>query len=487
MTEDTRAKTVYVPRDSVRSCVVDGNVTVNAGSDWGALTELTMAACVGEYSQHGLSEAIVRGDASATSAGMAMAVTCDAWIRGNESRVLVEGDVCAEGASTWGISQEADDRSDEDEQGRPPLTTVEVGGDVMVRSRCDQARGVFVKSCEDTRTTIRGSVDVFHRNERDEEWIRHREQHIDWDLWDEFSNGNAAGICARIGGNTTAVAVQGDVRTTVRCRERNGFAAGVDVESTHGKTSIVVGGSIVAQTYSDPGEFAGVAQGVLVCPHEGGDVFVRAGGIVAQSDNAETVGVRIRSECDSSGSVEVQVLGDIESSGQGIVLSSRCVGEGCPSSFRVLVDGTVAAQDYGICVGEQEVYGDHIISTRGTVYGEVDITVWKILAGCMHMMVRSDGNVSGYLNYIVRVEQTDGAKIKVLSELEEKSFRDIAHTYRVAREGDVLRFRVEPGEGHSVTAVYGIDGGPALTPAADGTYQVVVPRGGGVRLRAVSS
>ena len=500
MADEPRTTTVEAPAGDARQVIVHGDVAVDGSGHWTTQRPVSCAVDVGGMKPDTQYEALVEGSARVVSDGLVMGVSCEAYLEGQELSAAIGRDVRAWGAAAWGVSLEAIDRLMEFE--RLPVSHVTVGGDVDVRSRFDIARGIHSYVDGTMNCQVQGSVTVVNENQTDEAWRQLSRKYPLQDLvdghkagydWEDYRSACAFGIQVANWGQTT-VGVDGDVRATSSCRGRCGFAKGVEVGSFAYSTRIVVGGDVVARAGAGEDEdFYGEAMGIYLWRHDGGDVFVRARNVVADGSDLDSVGISAysTSESDLPPRLEVQVLGDVSSSGNGIMLSSICRSLAAPS-FCVFVEGTVRAGGNGVCLGRREeqrydeTIDDDLLYCVGEPWGSMDVVVWRIKPGEGRVAVQADAGVERCVSYLVRVEQpAAGAAIRILSELEERSFRGVSQSYLVAHAGDVIRFAVDVEEGCQVVAVYGLQDGEPLSPEPDGTYQVTVPPEGGVCLRVV--
>lgn len=160
-----------------------------------------------------------------------------------------------------------------------------------------------------------------------------------------------------------------------------------------------------------------------------------------------------------------------------------------------VVDGTLSGesaaihtQDFGAQPGMEE--------------GELNVTVWELKSG--GDLVKAE-EVSGYdpktdafswsekrekaeeilknVNYIIRTDEVENGVISLSGTTRVVGANGT--TYDTAKEAQEVIIRVKTADGYQLDAVK--NGDALLTKNADGSYTLVVPRGGGVELSAVLS
>ncbi len=313
---------------------------------------------------------------------------------------------------------------------------------------------------------------------------------------------------------------------------------GVDVTaSKEHKTTVVVNGDITVKSDAVNDDDWG-GQPATIRRNRGEASLTINGKIdsslsgVSISDNSGAAEITVTDDVNSAGlglrigsnkeQAAIIVEGDVTSEGAGISVSSN---EG---SSTIIVKGDVTSQSSGIKIhnnsGEVNIVVDGTVKSKGTSvrytsriinkrgednrYHAVDpsetgvenITVWKLesennkAADAMEFgYVKSDGTagIGGHdedydkirdlydsINYIIRTKDVSNGTMKV------SGTREVAG-YNTALEAEVITIKVDTASGYKLDAVK--NGNSVLAKNNDGTYTLVVPRGGGVELSAVIS
>ena len=301
------------------------------------------------------------------------------------------------------------------------------------------------------------------------------------------------------GPGTTDVDIGGDVSVT----SKTGSATGVSINGIGSDASVKVGGGISAQ---GSGEEYSTAVGLDIGQYGGeGNISVAVmDGITADNltIDYDAYGIRVENREDDNGaaSIDIDVTGDIKSSGYGIEILASAEGKG--TTEIEVKDGDVEGGTTGIHVFSNQ---ETDIIVDGTVSGgssaillesttstdNLTMTVWKVKPG-------SDGNVVSRidwdeeaggavtfrdeeaekeLQYIIKVQQpTAGATLSTEGTYDYKG-------YKVAKEDDIVILKIDLKKGYElVDAFWDEDQKATLLRDAGGNWYLAVPRGGGVLL-----
>jgi hypothetical protein len=186
--------------------------------------------------------------------------------------------------------------------------------------------------------------------------------------------------------------------------------------------------------------------------------------------DSDSTGIFVRSV---GGKSNIVVNGDVSGTQAGLYMYCDEVG-----SNDVLVTGTISGKN-GVDISYDSVENDKL-------------TVWKIEKGNDGQYVSSEWNnvpsedrevfAKKRINYIVYVEDLEqGGTISALKA--NGSELDKQHGYNVAREGDKVILKIDLQEGYTIRSAYnGKDDMTELLKDENGSYYVVVPRGGGIYL-----
>lgn len=259
--------------------------------------------------------------------------------------------------------------------------------------------------------------------------------------------------------------------------------------------------SVMKWTNTDEGDNINCA-GISISVEDGGSaaVTVRNGGIYSEATSMEkdisytwAAGVHLYN---TDGTAAVLVNGDVaaESTVYGVGLNSHLYGDEASSTL-IEVNGDVYGSTRGIWAEHSNPNGTMEIIVNGQVSGAIDnilvngacsdrivLTVWKLEPDQDGALIRTEDEMEESitaeeaeknLQYIIRVTGRNGETI----ETDAAEYRG----YQVAREGDTVRIRITPPDGCEVAEVFGNEEQSLkLERNADGSYMLVVPRGGGV-------
>ncbi len=329
---------------------ITGDNTVNIGGDVTAEGAYdTQGVVLGSMEEDDRTELTVGGSVNASSGegnvvGVAAAgdgtVLVD--IAGDVSAISVEGQEEALGLATIGNGE----------------ITVDIGGSVDASGavatgvRTELVTGAFDEGTENPETA--GTIAV----------------NITGDVNAEGSE-YAQGVSASVEEGTLTVDIGGALNASSSNGEGGG-AVGLELTSASGGTiTATVGEGITADGGSDGGV------GVRAVVYDGGtvDVTVEAGGITSsggESDYNNNAGVEVRND---GGTMNVDVTGDIDSTGMGIYVSGMNPDEETTAETTVHVDGNVTVtgeESFGIMTEARDHFAGNYVVTDGTFTGEAD-------------------------------------------------------------------------------------------------------------------
>lgn len=269
----------------------------------------------------------------------------------------------------------------------------------------------------------------------------------------EVEGKNSTGIDAEASGKGSyEVNVTGDVKAEGEAGE------GIDAEAVgDGSGEISVGGCVTAE-----GEGS---KGVDIEASDGGQVSVTVGKDVKASGK-KSAGIEVNTN--KKGKVNVTVKGDVKGGKTGLKVSSK----NKKDKVKVVVDGTISGKKHSVTV-----------SGKG-VTKALDLTAWKITKDKNgNVVVRSktgkaDREIEKKISYIIKVEQTSGSWISLNGTTEKAG-------YQTAKEGTLVYLNIDIQTGYKLNCVTNGFGEelPVYTDA-NGQYYVIVPKGGGVYIRA---
>ena len=275
--------------------------------------------------------------------------------------------------------------------------------------------------------------------------------------------------------------VAGDVNVTTEPNEgEGGYTAGINV-STNNTTAINVniGGSVKVNSQD-------FAEGIstYIAPstnaEDGASITIEAGGVdVKAPEEGDAVAVTIGNGNNTNTTIVIK--GDVTSTRDGINIWN----DGDGATTNIVVDGTLESnnKESGI-----------IIFNRGKD-NETNITAWKInnntdkfdpvlvnrLEGDSKKGIADDAATKKQnenINYIIRHEGTISLEGTRTTEVNGNKFETARETEKLTihvKVDDEKKYRVDRVEGGTATA----------TKNADGSWTLIVPKNGGVDIRAV--
>lgn len=287
-----------------------------------------------------------------------------------------------------------------------------------------------------------------------------------------IKSANVAGINARSSsrfGGSTNVVVNGDVSSVAY--SQNIIPEGADLEETLvGSDAAGIDARAVDENYKTS---------VVV----NGNVFASA---KSPDENHSASGIGIwRSE----GDVSVTVVGDVSSNGDGARITQN------KGNVDIIVDGTLSGTDSAIytrgLMGHE--FEDNGKNTKLQEAANLNVTVWQIKSDSGNLvksygidedtdkwqkLEKREEEILKSINYIIRTDKAENGTITL-------SGTTLVGGYDTAHESQEVVIKVETASGYKLDAVK--NGSSTLTKNADGTYTLIVPRGGGVQLSAVLS
>lgn len=397
-------------------------------------------------------------------------------VEARDSQININGDISSTGEGVEGVR-----------------STIDIHGDITAATT-----GAY--SARESSLTIEGDVNVVNT---------------------EKDFGSAEGITAYKGGSAV---IQGNVNTTVKdtneaeaigvltiaskatvngnvnvTAEGKQFASATGVVARtypcEAKGSVVINGdvsviassqNIMPETVNPDDENIGAdATGILVGVNytDYSNTVVVNGNVSAittsPDGNNSASGIKIRK---NYGDANVTVVGDVHSNGNGIEFV------GSKGDANIIVDGTLRGEEAAIYTRDYYYDGDKVFET-----GDLNVTVWQIKSDSGNLVkaysidefteksyesVNREEEILKNINYIIRTDKADNGTITL-------SGTTLVGGYDTAHESQEVVIKVETASGYKLDAVK--NGSSTLTKNADGTYTLVVPRGGGVQLSAVLS
>ena len=330
--------------------------------------------------------------------------------------------------------------------------TVTVTGNVSLDSK-KGGDGIFISGDENANVTVNGDVTSKSSDKT------HTVGENDNVLKNVFSNG--IGIMSD--GGEKNVTVKGNANVS-----SNSFASGITVETYD--TPNDDGTDVIKSTVN-------ITTGNISvnAPKEVNDYSTNLGKLTTDTANV----IEIYTE--SNGEINVVVKGDATSSGDHAI-SIKNAGEIESGKTNIAVDGTLKSSKNAIVI----VNDDKANST-------VEITTWKIEGDTTkNVVVKKNDHENGELvedeaaskkqseniNYIIRHEGTislEGTRPITVNGNKFETARETEKLTIHVKVDDEKKYRVDRVEGGTATA----------TKNADGSWTLIVPKNGGVDIRAV--
>ncbi|MDT3843183.1 MAG: hypothetical protein LIV11_01180 [Bacillota bacterium] len=317
-------------------------------------------------------------------------------------------------------------------------------------------------------------------------------------------------------GENTSAHVTGNVTAFAKGSEASGASA-AGLEVTEG-TKLTVDGNVMATAESSKAraKACGVAVGsgtVIVK----GDVSAAAKSTAPEAARADGIvtSLELAGKDESKGkdaNAVIIVNGSVTSTGAGASLEGNYgkvdvfVGKDMSGEEGLRVLGNFGTANYvvdGTLGGERAaIHTQDFVAQPGMEEGELNVTVWELKSG--GDLVKAE-EVSGYdpetgmpsfsekkekaeeilknVNYIIHTDEVKNGVISLSGTTRVVGANGT--TYDTAKEAQEVIIRVKTADGYQLDAVK--NGDALLTKNADGSYTLVVPRGGGVELSAVLS
>ena len=301
-------------------------------------------------------------------------------------------------------------------------------------------------------------------------------------------------------GKNTDVSISGDITVNAKSSD---YARSRAIEATtdgNSNISIYVDGNITAnsESISDSNVAKSSANGIFVHTQKsGGTVNISVNGNVSANSDTEKLygdGVGINTNANEECNVKITVSGDVTGTKEGVCISEN------DGNVDIIVDGTISGKERAIRVSSSTRNSSDNSSgivTSGET-GKLNITVWQLKSDSEQLVkaenidytkrtanktVRTElesteEEVLKNINYIIRTNDTEKGTI-ILSGTE------LINGYNTARESQEIIIRVETSSGYQLDGIK--NGSSTLKKNTDGTYSLIVPRGGGVALSAVLS
>ena len=327
----------------------------------------------------------------------------------------------------------------------------EIDGDITVQGKDTYVMGLLVNedSGEAIEVTLNGSVTADAETDSLD--------HQDCTAVSVNAAGEGSEVAAELNGNISAT----NVWTAGEKMNLDNGALSVWA-GDGGKTDVTVNGDIYADAKLLPEGDEGYTWSAGVGAYTGGtgaDAAVTVNGNVTASADCYSVGINANNE--DTGTVSVQVNGDVEAGSLGI----RAINWNEDSAIDIIVDGTVKQSQDGI-------------SLEGTCPENIRLTLWKaeetedghIVSVAGEMSEEQAAESEKAIQYIIRTGQyitTDAKEYE---------------GYRVAGEGETVNLQINAPDNFRVSSVSGGTDGADPEKNADGSWSLEVPRGGGVEL-----
>lgn len=329
----------------------------------------------------------------------------------------------------------------------------EIDGDIDIRGKDTYVTGLLVNEDQGEAivVTLNGSVTAADETDNLD--------HQDCTAVSVNAAGEGSKVTADLNGNISAT----NVWTAGEKMNLDNGALSVWA-GDGGKADVTVNGDLYADARLLPEGDDGYTWSAGVGAYTGGtgaDVAVTVNGSVAASADCYSVGINANN--DDTGTVFVQVNGDVEAGSLGV----RAINWNEDSRIDIIVDGTVKQSQDGL-------------SLEGTCPENICLTAWKAEETSRGHIVSVDGEMSEEqaaeaekaIQYIIRTNDRSAGYITT----DAREYNG----FRVANEGETVTLQVEVPENYRILSVR--DGQTALEKNADGEWVMQVPRGGGVEL-----
>ena len=288
---------------------------------------------------------------------------------------------------------------------------------------------------------------------------------------------------------STNVTVGGDINVdTVDKEDREGYGAGLTIDGDENSDiNVRIGGKITVKSQDGAEGISTFVYNDSDAKNEktGATIKIEAGGIeiiAPKKDSKHNSAAGITVANDDNTSTKIVIKGDLKSTQDGVNIFN----DGSDATTDIIVDGTIESNN-----GESSI----VVFNKGE-NNKVNITAWKINNNTEKYDPASvdnikDGSDTGVadeaetkklndnINYIIRHEGTitlDGTRTIT-------SFN--GDSYETAHENEKLTIHVKVDDDKKYR-VDRVEGGTATaTKNADGSWTLIVPKNGGVDIRAV--
>ena len=354
-------------------------------------------------------------------------------------------------------------------------SNVSVGGNVIIKND-DPGLEIGVDTFNGT-TTIDGNVDVTTAGSDTavtvESNLDHKSDiHIKKDINMNSSVGSYSDAGKIYFNNSTGLSARTQYDGKVNAETGN-----INVKSDGTATGIVT--SIQMSTVHGSGAAINVTTGAITV--EGKKKIEE--GLEGDLENSESTGIHIYNLSGKSGdNVNILVKGDLKSSELGVAVYNFG-DKNTKTEANVAVDGTINTKDAPVYIFNR--YEDN--------NSTLNLTAWKIEGGTdNNVIVKNDDQAenknvfdeeeskkqSEKINYIIRHDGTislTGTRLVSVNGSEFQTARETEKLTIHVKVDDEKKYRVDRVEGGSATA----------TKNSDGSWTLVVPKNGGVDIRAV--
>ncbi len=329
----------------------------------------------------------------------------------------------------------------------------EIDGDIAVEGKDTYLTGLLVNEDrgEAIEVTLNGSVTAADETDSLD--------HQDCTAVSVNAAGEGSEVTAEVNGDITATNVWTDGEKMNL--DNGGLSAWA---GDGGKADVTVNGDINADAKLLPEGEDGYTWSAGVGAYTGGtgaDVAVTVNGNVTASADCYSVGINANNE--ETGTVSVQVNGDVEAGSLGI----RAINWNEESKIDIVVDGTVKQSQDGI-----SLEGDCTENITLTVWQAEETTRGNIISVDGEMPAEKAAEAEKNIQYIIRTNDRSAEYVTT----DAREYQG----YQVASEDETVTVQVDVPGGYRLSSIHGGKG--TLKKDAHGNWVMQMPRGGGVEL-----
>ena len=296
------------------------------------------------------------------------------------------------------------------------------------------------------------------------------------------------GLLLGTGSGETNITIANDINS-VASGDDYASAYGISGHLGTGDVSVTVGGNVTAKGSLKDGNDSSSAEGITIWGSNGGNIDISVGGNVVQdAENGRAISLT-DSYNDSSNDtlapvITVSVAKDVTASDTAIDITKNRK----DSTIGVTVGGTVTGDEHSIVIDED------------TKTDNVNITVWKVdtsnnqpIVEAISFPNKTDSSLSydvdpGDPEYTTnetteKIEKSINYIIRVQSDVAISSGTRKINGYDTAHQEETVTLAVTVPSGYEIENFYNVSPGNIIglsKGSSEGTYLLVVPRGGGV-------